>query len=245
MGKSPLESMSYADTATAILLDIEGTTTPVSYVFEVLFPFARDNVEAFLETCGEEADVRADLALLRHEYQSESVSVPPWEGDEPISAVPYIHYLIGSDRKSTGLKSLQGKLWDAGYQAGQLRSQLFADVPLALARWQTAGKAIYIFSSGSIQAQRLIFQYSEAGDLTAYINGYFDTTTGPKRELESYQKIVSSIGVPPEQILFISDVVAELRAAQAADLQTLFSSRPGNHSNRAEGFTRIDNFDGV
>jgi enolase-phosphatase E1 len=237
--------MSYADTATVILLDIEGTTTPVSYVFEVLFPFARDNIEAFLETCGEEADVRADLILLRQEYQAESDSVPPWEGDEPIAAVPYIHYLIGCDRKSTSLKSLQGKIWDAGYQAGQLSSQLFADVLPALARWQKAGKAIYIFSSGSVQAQKLIFQYSEAGDLTDYISGYFDTTTGPKRELESYQKIVSSVVVPPEQILFISDVVAELRAAQAAGLQTLFSVRPGNATDDAEGFPRIDNFDGV
>jgi enolase-phosphatase E1 len=237
--------MSYADTATVILLDIEGTTTPVSYVFEVLFPFARDNIEAFLETCGEEADVRADLALLRQAYQVESDLVPPWEGDEPIAAVPYIHYLIGCDRKSTGLKSLQGKIWDAGYQAEQLSSQLFADVLPALARWQKAGKAIYIFSSGSVQAQKLIFQYSEAGDLTDYISGYFDTTTGPKRELESYQKIVSSVVVPPEQILFISDVVAELRAAQAAGLQTLFSVRPGNATDDAEGFPRIDNFDGV
>jgi enolase-phosphatase E1 len=241
--------MLYTDTAAAILLDIEGTTTPVSYVFDVLFPFARDNAEVFLETRGEDADVRADLALLRQEYQSESaaepLSVPLWEGDEAIAAVPYIHYLIGCDRKSTGLKSFQGKLWDSGYQAGQLRSQLFADVPPALARWQEAEKAIYIFSSGSVQAQKLIFQYSEVGDLTAYISGYFDTTTGPKRELESYHKIAWAMAQSPEQILFISDVVAELRAAKAAGLQTLFSVRPGNATDDAEGFIRVENFDGV
>jgi enolase-phosphatase E1 len=234
-----------ADTVAAILLDIEGTTTPVSYVFEVLFPFARDNAEIFLETRGEDADVRADLALLRQDYQHESQPVPPWEGDEPIAAVPYVHYLIGCDRKSTALKSLQGKIWDAGYQAGQLKSQLFADVLPALQRWQQAGKGIYIFSSGSVQAQKLIFQYSEAGDLTAYISGYFDTTTGPKREAESYRKIAGAIAQPPEQILFISDVAAELSAAQAAGLQTLFSSRLGNATDNAEGFTRIDNFDDV
>lgn len=236
-------------TATAILLDIEGTTTPVSYVFEVLFPFARDHAEAFLETRGYDADVQADLALLWQEYQAEMATVsqqlPPWEGNEPIAAVPYVHYLIGCDRKSTGLKSLQGKIWDAGYQLGQLKSQLFADVLPALARWHDAGQVIYIFSSGSVQAQKLIFQYSGAGDLTAYINGYFDTTTGSKREAQSYQKIASAIAHPPGQILFISDVVAELRAAQAAGLQTLFSSRPGNHSDNAEEFTRIDNFDRV
>jgi enolase-phosphatase E1 len=237
--------MLYTDTATAILLDIEGTTTPVSYVFDVLFPFARDNAEVFLETRGEDADVCADLALLRQEYQSESADVPLWEGDEAIAAVPYIHYLINVDRKSTGLKSLQGKIWDAGYQAGQLRSQLFADVPPALARWQKAGTAIYIFSSGSVQAQKLIFQYSEVGDLTAYISGYFDTTTGPKREPESYHKIAWAMAQSPEQILFISDVVAELRAAKAAGLQTLFSVRPGNATDDAEGFTRVENFDSV
>ncbi len=243
--------MPHSDTATAILLDIEGTTTPVSYVFEVLFPFARDNVEVFLETCGEDADVRADLALLRQEYRVESEAVPPWEGGEPIAAVPYVHYLIGYDgvasptgnRKSTALKSLQGKIWDAGYQSGQLKSELFDDVLPALERWHKAGKAIYIFSSGSVQAQKLIFQYSQAGDLTAHISGYFDTTTGPKREAESYQKITGAIGKSPDQILFISDVVAELRAAQAAGLQTLFSSRPGNVTDDAEGFTQIDNFD--
>ncbi len=237
--------MPYADTATAILLDIEGTTTPVSYVFEVLFPFARDNAEVFLETRGEDADVRADLALLRQEYQAESEPAPPWEGDEPIAAVPYVHYLIGCDRKSTALKSLQGKIWDAGYRSEQLKSELFDDVLPALERWQTAEKAIYIFSSGSVQAQKLIFRYSKAGDLTAHISGYFDTTTGPKREAESYQKIAGAIGKPPNQILFISDVVAELRAAQSAGLQTLFSSRPGNATDNAEGFTQINNFDGV
>jgi enolase-phosphatase E1 len=245
--------MPYSDAVTAILLDIEGTTTPVSYVFEVLFPFARDNAEVFLETRGEDADVLADLALLRQEYEAESEEVPPWEAGDAIAAVPYVHYLIGCDgvaspkgnRKSTALKSLQGKIWDAGYQAGQLRSQLFADVPPTLERWKKTEKAIYIFSSGSIQAQKLIFQYSEAGDFTAYINNYFDTTTGPKREAQSYQKIAEAIEALPEQILFISDVAAELRAAQAVGLQTLFCDRPGNATHNAEGFTAIQNFDGV
>ncbi|MEM8807210.1 MAG: acireductone synthase [Cyanobacteria bacterium P01_G01_bin.38] len=235
----------YSDAVSTLLLDIEGTTTPVSYVFEVLFPFARDHVEDFLETQGQEVDVQGDLALLRQEYQAESDPVPPWEGDTPAAAVPYIHHLIAIDRKSTGLKSLQGKIWNAGYQASKLRSELFPDVKPAFERWQAAGKAIYIFSSGSVQAQKLIFRYSQDGDLTPFISGYFDTTTGPKRETDSYHKIAEKIGTSPSQILFISDVVAELRPAREAGLETLFSSRPGNHTDNSEGFTKIENFDPV
>ncbi|NEP19758.1 MAG: acireductone synthase [Leptolyngbya sp. SIO4C1] len=225
------------------MLDIEGTTTPVAYVFEVLFPFARDRVQAFLAAQGQAA--QADLALLRQEYQAETDAVPAWSGDEPVAAVPYIHYLIARDRKSTGLKSLQGKLWNAGYRSGELRSQLFPDVKPAFERWQAAGKAIYIFSSGSVQAQQLIFRYSQDGDLTPYISGYFDTTTGPKREVSSYQKIAQEIGTAPNDILFISDVVAELQPAQAAGFQTLFSQRPGNHSDDSQGVEVIHAFDQV
>lgn len=237
--------MFLSHTAAVILLDIEGTTTPVSYVFDVLFPFARDHAKAFLAAAGNDAGVQADLALLRQEYLQESAAAPPWASDRPVAAVPYIHYLIERDRKSTGLKSLQGKIWDAGYQSGQLRSQLFTDVLPALKRWQKAGKAIYIFSSGSVQAQKLIFQYSESGDLTGYISGYFDTNTGPKREVESYQKIAKKVSCAPDKILFISDVAAELRAAKAAGLQTLFSSRPGNHTDDAEEFPKVEDFTSV
>ncbi|MEM9906754.1 MAG: acireductone synthase, partial [Cyanobacteria bacterium P01_D01_bin.44] len=213
----------YSDSVSTLLLDIEGTTTPVSYVFDVLFPFASDHVEDFLEIQGQAGDVQGDLTLLRQEYQAESNPVPPWAGDDPTAAVPYIHHLIAIDRKSTGLKSLQGKIWNAGYQAGTLRSELFLDVKPAFERWQTAGKAIYIFSSGSVQAQKLIFRYSQDGDLTPHIRGYFDTTTGPKRETDSYRKIAEKIGILPGQILFISDVVAELQPARDAGFETLFS----------------------
>ena len=238
--------MPHSDSVSALLLDIEGTTTPISYVFDVLFPFARNQVEEFLQTRGQEAEVQADLRLLRQEYQTESDPVPPWdENGAPVTATRYIHHLIGCDRKSTGLKSLQGKIWQGGYQSGQLRSQLFADVKPAFGRWQAAGKAIYIFSSGSVQAQELIFRYSQDGDLTPYISGYFDTTTGPKRETESYHKIAAQMGRSPHHLLFISDVVAELRPAQTAGFQTLFSSRPGNHTDDAEGFTKIEDFGAV
>jgi enolase-phosphatase E1 len=233
----------YCDTAEVILLDIEGTTTPVDYVFGVLFPFARDYVADFLTTHQQDAQVQTDLQWLRQEYETDltqGLSVPDWQ--EVTGAVPYIHHLIAIDRKSTGLKSLQGKIWEQGYRDGRLRSQMFPDVKPAFERWTTAGKRLFIFSSGSVQAQKLLFRYSEMGDLTVFISGYFDTQTGSKREAESYCKIADAIGVAPEKILFISDVTAELKAAQVARMQTLFSIRLGNHSSDSEGFAAIGEF---
>ncbi|NMG07106.1 acireductone synthase [Brasilonema sp. UFV-L1] len=238
----------YCDTADVILLDIEGTTTPVDYVFGVLFPFARDHVADFLTIHQHKAEVQTDLQWLRQEYETDlaqGLSVPDWNFTEVTAAVPYIHHLITIDRKSTGLKSLQGKIWEQGYRDGILRSQIFADVKPAFERWTTAGKKLFIFSSGSIQAQQLLFRYSEVGDLTGFLGGYFDTQTGSKKEAQSYRKIASAIGVAPEKILFISDVTAELKAAQVAGMQTLFSVRLGNHSSESEGFPAIVNFDCV
>ncbi|MBW4631228.1 MAG: acireductone synthase [Iphinoe sp. HA4291-MV1] len=238
----------YSDNTDVILLDIEGTTTPVDYVFGVLFPFARDHVADFLTTHQQDAQVQTDLHLLRQEYETDlaqGLLVSDWHLTEVKTAVPYIHHLIAIDRKSTGLKSLQGKIWDEGYRNGTLRSQMFTDVKSAFERWTTALKRLFIFSSGSVQAQQLLFRYSEVGDLTAFISGYFDTQIGPKREAQSYRKIAEAIGVAPEKILFISDVTAELKAAQATGMQTLFSIRPGNHSLESEGFAAIVNFDSV
>ncbi|ASC71828.1 Enolase-phosphatase E1 [Halomicronema hongdechloris C2206] len=240
----------YADAAEAILLDIEGTTTPVAYVVEVLFSFARERAAEFLRQHGQEPAVQEDLSQLRREYINEPETVPAWFGDEPTAAVPYIHYLIecdgsGTGRKSTALKSLQGKLWNQGYREGQLQSQLFADVKPALERWHAAGKHIYIFSSGSVQAQQLLFGHTEAGDLRPLLSGYFDTTTGSKKAPDSYRKITAAIGLPPERILFISDVTAELKAAQAAGMQTLLSCRPGNAAPADAGFDSITSFEAI
>jgi enolase-phosphatase E1 len=237
-----------SDNADAILLDIEGTTTPVDYVFGVLFPFARDRVTDFLTTYQQDTEVKSDLELLRQEYETDlkqGLSVPDWQGTEAVAAVPYIHHLIAIDRKSTALKSLQGKIWNQGYQDGTLRSQVFPDVKPAFERWTSSGKRLFIFSSGSVQAQQLLFRYSEEGDLTDFLSGYFDTQTGGKREAESYRKIADAIGIAPDKILFISDVTAELKAAQTAGMQTLFSMRPGNHSFETEGFRCIENFSSV
>ncbi|MGL4618637.1 acireductone synthase [Chroococcidiopsis sp.] len=238
----------YSARADIILLDIEGTTTPIDYVFGVLFPFAQKQVESFLQTHEGESGVQADLERLRQEYAADvaqGLTVPAWVDDSANAAVPYIHYLIAADRKSTGLKSLQGKIWESGYRDGTLRSQLFPDVKPAFERWTREGKLLYIFSSGSVQAQQLLFQYSEAGDLTRFLSGYFDTETGSKKEAESYRKIAQAIGILPNQILFISDVTAELKAAKEAGMQTLFSLRLGNRTSDSEGFPVISSFDNV
>lgn len=232
----------------ALLLDIEGTTTPVDYVFGVLFPFAQAHVETFLQTHDQDELVQADLERLWQEYQAdtaEGLSVPEWKDSQPLAAIPYIHYLITVDRKSTALKSLQGKIWEQGYRDGTLRSQIFSDVKPAFERWTSASKRLFIFSSGSVQAQQLLFQHTEVGDLTSFLSGYFDTETGPKKEVDSYRQIAQTIGVLPANILFISDVTAELKAAQSAGMQVFFCFRPGNQVSNAEGFPMIQSFDSV
>jgi enolase-phosphatase E1 len=238
----------FSDHADGILLDIEGTTTSVEYVFSVLFPFAQDNVEAFLQNHHDSPSVKADLQLLRQEYEADrtqGISIPEWDDNITTGVVPYIRYLIKVDRKSTGLKSLQGKIWEQGYRDGTLRSHIFSDVKPAFERWTKAGKQLFIFSSGSVLAQQLLFRHTEVGDLTGFLSGYFDTTTGAKKEADSYRKIAQTIGLPPESILFISDVTDELRAAQSAAMQTLLSVRPDNHSSDSQGFEVVTSFDTV
>ena len=212
------------DQVRGILLDIEGTTTPIAFVHEVLFSYARTHARDFLRNNQDSDDVRADVALLREEHASDkSNNLEP-----PESIAEYIDWLIDRDRKSTGLKSLQGKIWRQGYRDGSLKSQVFADVAPALERWRAAGLKISIFSSGSVLAQQLLFAHTDAGDLTKFIDGYFDTNVGQKGEAESYRKIAVAMDLKPSEILFISDVVAELEAAKEAGMKTLLSIRPGN-----------------
>ena len=203
-----------------ILLDIEGTTTPIAFVYQVLFPYARRHLAAYARS--------ADLTDLRREYEADvrGGNDPP---DWSIDPVPYIHWLMDQDRKSTGLKRIQGEIWLAGYRNGELHGEVFNDVPPALQRWHAAGIDVRIFSSGSILSQRLVFSTTASGDLTKYLNGYFDTTTGPKNEAASYQRIANAFGIPASEILFVSDVARELDAARDAAMQTLLCVRPGNH----------------
>jgi enolase-phosphatase E1 len=134
---------------------------------------------------------------------------------------------MDADRKSTGLKALQGLVWQAGYATGALRGVVYPDVPPALARWREQGRRTFIYSSGSVLAQRLIFSTTPAGDLTAFIDGYFDTTTGPKKEADSYRRIAAAIGLDRSALFFVSDSVEEVRAALAAGLRAALCSREG------------------
>jgi enolase-phosphatase E1 len=218
-----------------ILLDIEGTTTPIAFVHEVLFPFARSRVRDYLVAHLGAAETDADIARLREEHAADVTHEfnPPMlinglTRDCIESIVAYVHWLIDRDRKSTGLKSLQGKIWRAGYADGTLKAPVFTDVPPALARWRGAGMKIGIFSSGSLLAQQLLFAHTEAGDLTHLIDNYFDTTTGKKTATDSYRYIASALRRSESEVLFISDLVAELDAASAAGMQTLLCVRPGN-----------------
>ena len=205
----------------AILLDVEGTTTPIEFVHTTLFGYARARVQGFLERHEADSDVQADIALLRAEHSAELPAPTP-----PMASVAaYVHWLIDHDRKSTGLKSLQGKIWHEGYEAGDLRGEVYPDVAPALERWHEQGIDVAIFSSGSVQAQRDLFGHSTAGDLTPFIRAYFDTTTGPKAEPQSYASIAAALGHPPASVLFFSDIVAELDAARAAGMVTALCVR--------------------
>ena len=203
----------------AILTDIEGTTSSISFVKDVLFPFARERLPAFIVTHADRADVQHWL----HEAAKEAGLVSASEQE-------IIDLLVGwidADRKSTALKALQGMIWKEGYADGEYRAHVYPEVPARLRAWQAEGKRLYVYSSGSVQAQKLIFGCSEAGDLSGLFSGYFDTTSGPKREVESYRTIAAAIGLPGEEILFLSDIVQELDAAQQAGLQTIGLAREG------------------
>jgi enolase-phosphatase E1 len=223
-----------------ILLDIEGTVTPIAFVHEVLFPYARERAKEFLTSHYNAPEVVADIATMRQEHAADveqGLEPPPLvertRDAEVESITSYVQWLIERDRKSTGLKSLQGKIWEQGYLDGSLKAQLFDDVAPAFQRWRSANLRISIFSSGSTLAQRLLFAHTNAGDLTRFIGGYFDTTTGAKNAAGSYRSIAASLGFSSGRILFISDVVAELDAASAAEMQTLLCVRPGNQPQTA------------
>lgn len=224
----------------AILLDVEGTTTPIDFVTQVLFPYARAHLAAFLERHREDAEVRDDLARLRDEHAADvqaNHEPPPWS-----DGVHYVRWLIDRDRKSTGLKSLQGRIWEEGYREGALAGQVYPDVPPAFERWRSQGKRIAIFSSGSVLAQRLLFGRTAAGDLTGFVAAHFDTSTGAKGDPESYRRIAAALGCAPADVLFVSDVAAELDAARTAGMSTALCVR-GNEPTPSNDHAVVRSFD--
>lgn len=203
----------------AILTDIEGTTSAVSFVFDVLFPYAARHLPGFVSEHAGDPAVAEQVEAVRRESGEPEASV------ERVVAI--LLEWIAEDRKATPLKALQGMVWEQGYRAGQLKGHVYPDAVEALRRWHAEGYRLYVYSSGSIQAQKLIFGCSEAGDLSPLFSGYFDTTSGPKREAGSYRRIVEAIGLPADEVLFLSDVVQELDAAREAGLPTIGLAREG------------------
>ena len=200
----------------AILTDIEGTTSSISFVKDVLFPYARRALPGFVREHGDEPEVRRWLDVVATEHGSicsDDVIVETLQG------------WIDQDRKHTALKALQGMIWKAGYGKADFTAHVYPDAAEALRRWKADGHALYVYSSGSVPAQKLLFGHSDAGDLTPLFSGWFDTEVGGKREAASYRNIVAALGVPAGEIVFLSDVVEELDAAREAGMATVMLDR--------------------
>jgi enolase-phosphatase E1 len=212
--------------ASTILTDIEGTTSSIAFVKDVLFPYARRALPRFVREHGSDPGVRRwldEVATENGGICSDDVIVETLQG------------WIDQDRKHTALKALQGMLWRDGYQRGDFRGHVYADAATALRAWHAAGRRLAVFSSGSVAAQKLLFGHSDAGDLAAVFQGFFDTEIGHKREADSYRRIAQALQQPPGDIVFLSDVVEELDAAREAGMQTVLLDRREDYPQPREG----------
>ncbi|MBX2812268.1 MAG: acireductone synthase [Myxococcales bacterium] len=199
-----------------VLLDIEGTTSSISFVHRVLFPYARTHLPAFIQEHHGDPAVQRALAAAQA-----SLRVDGWPCDSLSDQIGGLLRYIDEDRKDTGLKTLQGMLWRVGYERQDYQGHMYSDVLPTLKRWRSYGLRVSIYSSGSVEAQKLIFGYSESGDLTSYIHSYFDTRVGHKREVGSYRAIAFALARESSEILFLSDTQEELSAAAEAGFYTL------------------------
>ena len=222
-----------------ILTDIEGTTSSISFVKDVLFPYARRKLPDFVRERGQQPAVRRWLDAVAIEIAAspcqDSVIVETLQG------------WIDADRKHTALKALQGMVWEAGYADGDFTAPLYPDVAPALRAWHAAGQRLAVYSSGSVPAQKLLFAHTDAGDLTALFSAFFDTEVGGKREAGSYREIVRRLAQPADEIVFLSDVVEELDAARAAGLRTVLLDRRDDYpqprmGEAANGHPRVESF---
>jgi len=230
-----------------VLLDIEGTTCPVSFVSETLFPYAAEHLGSFLNKQQKDPKVQELLGEVEKAWAEDPDPEAQSMRQQGLSGrmddvLKYLHWLINKDRKLAPLKELQGMIWEIGYQSGKLQGPLFEDVPSALRKWHAAGVQLAVYSSGSVGAQKLIYGYSSGGDLRAMFGHWFDTRVGSKRDQSSYIKIAGSLDVPSHQILFVSDSLAECEAAAASGMQVLLSIRPGNSEHAVGRFERISSF---
>ena len=218
-----------------IVTDIEGTTSSLSFVKDVLFPYARERMSDFVRGHADEAAVAHWLDEVRQ------IAGTNLSNDEVIARL--IRW-IDEDKKITPLKALQGMIWEDGYKKGAFKGHMYEDAVRHLQKWKQAGIRLYVFSSGSVQAQKLLFAHTGYGDLTPLFSGYFDTNIGNKREGDSYRKIAAAIGRAPDDILFLSDIREELDAAQAAGMQTIWLVRDGTIDPKA-AHRQARNFDEI
>ncbi|MCU1243527.1 MAG: phosphoglycolate phosphatase [Candidatus Acidoferrum typicum] len=235
-----------------VLLDIEGTTTPVDFVYKTLFPYASRKVESFFREDYRNPKTQSLVEELRAQHERDAsvgVGPPAWiaETDEArlVSSIEYVHWLMARDSKCTALKTLQGRIWQQGYERGELHGEVYADVPPAFARWRRQGRVISIYSSGSVLAQQLLFRSTAAGDLTEYISGFFDTRIGTKTESGSYTKIAESLGHHASEVLFVSDAIKEVEAARVASMQAVLCVRDSRPAEHASGQKIVNTFDRI
>ena len=232
-----------------ILLDIEGTTTPVDFVYKTLFPYASRKLESFLQEHAQYPEIQSLIQDLHEQHDADlrrGLEPPCWLDDSKEaglhSSVTYAQWLITRDSKCVPLKALQGKIWQKGYTGGELRGEVFPDVPVAFERCRRQGKIICIYSSGSVLAQQLLFRTTDAGDLTSCIFSFFDTRVGSKTDGESYKKIAASCSHAPEEFLFISDAAKEIEAARSVGMQALLCVRKEHARPASSGAGEIHDF---
>lgn len=212
-----------------IVTDIEGTTSSISFVKDVLFPYARKEIPAFVRK--NEKQVAGLLDDVRSIEKNSNLSIA--------EVIATLQRWIDEDQKITPLKALQGMIWQAGYAAGDFKGHIYDDALEGLQRWHAAGIKLYVYSSGSVPAQKLLFGHTPKGDLTPLFSGYFDTATGPKLEAGSYRKIAKQINAPANTILFLSDNPQEISAAAEADMKTILVDRENNSPGSVKSFDQI------
>lgn len=205
-----------------IVTDIEGTTSSISFVKEVLFPYAAEHLREYILEHRTERPVREQLNAV-----AELAGIP---SHDTKALIKQLLAWIDSDTKATPLKSLQGMIWQHGYRKGSYQAHIYADAVQSLTQWHDQKLGLYVYSSGSVQAQKLFFEHSVYGDMRPLFSGYFDTTTGAKQDENSYRSIAATVGCPASEILFLSDIEAELDAAKAAGMQTYWILRPADSS---------------
>ena len=215
-----------------ILLDIEGTTSSISFVYDEMFPYVRRELDSFLEQNWNQAELTTAVDMIAdeagHSSSHDWLASHPTSKDKRAAVSSEVIRLMDADVKSTGLKLLQGQIWKSGFESGELKAHLYPDVLPSLQRWTDEGCDIRIYSSGSVQAQQLFFGHTVDGDLLSFFRGHYDTTSGPKRDADSYRKIAKDYAIAARQITFYSDVPAELDAASQAGMSTYLVCRPGN-----------------